>query len=170
MADSKAVIAVVLGAAGLAGCASLEGVRASLRQPGEINLELPEAVVEEYHCAKRPLPFVEVEAYEVIPERVKPGAVLSHRTLYVMCPRNRTEVIAGTLTTRVLFKGRVIVTDAEPHELKPGRWRKDQSVQLPASAGAGVYSLDLEFTPQLAAEVGPAHFLRQRSFIVLSDD
>lgn len=163
--------AVALGALALAtACTQVQALRASLRDPGESNLDLPEAVADEYHCDKRPLPFVQVEEYQVLPDRVKPGGELSHRLEYVMCPRHRTEVIPGTLTTRVLFRGRVIVTDAVRYELKPGRWRKDQSIELPGAAVPGVYSLDLEFEPAKSSAGGDFHFLEQKSFIVRSVD
>lgn len=171
MDHPKAVTAALLGALALAsGCTSIQSLRASLRSPGEKNVDLPEEVADEYHCDKRPLPFFEVEEYQVLPQRVKPGGELSHRLVYVMCPRARTEVLPGTLTTRVLFKGREIVTDSVRYELKPGRWRKDQTVQLPSTAAPGVYSLDLEFAVAGARGGDGSRFLEQQSFIVLPAD
>ncbi|MBW2272108.1 MAG: hypothetical protein JRG96_02455 [Deltaproteobacteria bacterium] len=115
------------------------------REPGESNKTMPEAVAAEYHCDKRPLPFFEIEKSELFPLRAKPGQKLAHRIVYVMCPKRPTEVIAGSLETRIRFKGRSILRDRIEQELKPGRWVIDTFIPLPEQAEPGVYALEVEF-------------------------
>ena len=126
----------------LCGCAA---VRVALRHPGEHNKTMPEEVAQEYHCDKRGLPFFEIEKSQLLPARVKPGKQLSHRIVYVMCPRRPTEVVAGTLDTIILFKGKIIFEEVVEQEIKPGRWVVDTFIPLPAEAEPGVYALQLEF-------------------------
>ncbi len=132
----------VLCVAFLPGCSSL---RVQMRKPGERNKTMPAKVLVEYHCDKRELPFFEIEENELLPEKARPGAKLNHRIIYVMCPERPTEVVAGTLETRILFKGKVIFEEAIDHELKPGRWVVDTFIPLPAKANPGVYALEVEF-------------------------
>jgi hypothetical protein len=131
----------------LATCALLGCVQMQLkmREPGEYNRGFPDEVAEEYHCDKRPLPFFEVEEDELLPERVSPGSEFNHRLQYVMCPREETEVVRGTLHTRILFKGKAIHTESTTRELQPGRWIVDEFIELPQDAKPGVYALQTEF-------------------------
>jgi hypothetical protein len=63
-----------------------------------------------------------------------------------MCPARPTQVVRGTLDTRILFKGGAIAREqVEGYELKPGRWVVDWFVSLPPGAEAGVYALQIEF-------------------------
>ena len=144
MGDSKALatlVALCVGASSL-GCALIQ---LHLRTPGERLKTFPEPVAEEYHCDKRPLPFFEVEANELLPTRVKPGSEFNHRMVYVMCPRNPTAVIAGNLRTRILYKGKAIFHEDLSHELKPGRWVVDTFIPLPKAAQPGIYALEITF-------------------------
>ena len=63
-----------------------------------------------------------------------------------MCPPRPTEVVAGKLSTRILFKGAPIFGDtATGYEIKPGRWVIDAWVELPQDVEPGVYAYELEF-------------------------
>ena len=65
-----------------------------------------------------------------------------------LASRNRrsTEVVTGTLTTQVRFKGAVVLRDLIPDfEFKPGRWSVDTFMRLPDSAETGVYALEIHF-------------------------
>ena len=132
------VLAVALGT----GCVRMQ---LKLREPGERNRGFPEDVAEEYHCEKRPLPFFKVEENELLPERVSPGDEFNHRLQYVMCPKDDTQVVTGTLYTRILYKGRPILTESIQRELSPGRWVVDAFITLPKDAKPGVYALQSEF-------------------------
>lgn len=138
-------IAVVLGLALLllgSGCAA---ITLRLREPGESNRTMPDAVATEYDCAKRALPFFELERVELLPQRVKRGKEINHRIVYVMCPQRPTEVVHGTLDTRILFRGKSIFSEAIEHELKPGRWVVDTFIPLSEQVEPGVYALQFDF-------------------------
>ncbi len=137
------LVGLVLIAGSTAACAKLQ---VSMRTEGEVNITMPDEVAYEYHCDKRPLPFFEVEKNELLPERARPGEELSHRFVYVMCPKKATEVVSGTLDTRILFRGEIIFQEVISQDLKPGRWRIDTFIPLPETAKPGVYALQVDFT------------------------
>ena len=136
----------ILGAAvclsAMLGCATIQ---LTLRQPGERLVDFPEPVAVEYDCAKRRLPFLKVEESELIPARLRPGGELNHRFVYVMCPSRATEVIEGTLHTRIQFKGKTVHRDAVKREMQPGRWVVDSFITLPENAKPGMYALAARF-------------------------
>jgi len=129
------------------GCASLRwGVQKSLRDPGERLETFPELVWEEYDCAQQKRPFFAMEENELVPPRLKAGKAFNHRMVYVMCPRNPTEVVEGRLLTRIRFEGDPIVRETtESYSLKPGRWVVDSEIMLPDAASHGVYAYELSF-------------------------
>ena len=75
-----------------------------VRDPGESLETFPEGVWEEYDCENQKRPFFIVEKNELMPEKVVPGGDFGHRLVYVMCPKHPTEVVQGTLSTRIRFK------------------------------------------------------------------
>jgi len=133
----------------LSGCAGsqwLGKTRRAMRDPGEHLVDLPDQVAREYECDHRALPHLELERNEINPTRVRPGDALNHRIVYALCPTAATEVLSGTLTTQVRFKGRIVMRDRVPgYEFKPGRWRVDTFVRLPEDAETGVYALEIRF-------------------------
>jgi hypothetical protein len=143
MGDSKGLILLLCFA--LVAMPACTTIRVKLRDPGESNKTMPDPVALEYHCDKRPLPFFEIEKNELLPDRVAPGQKLAHRIVYVMCPKRPTEVVAGSLETRIRFKGRAIFRDRIEQELKPGRWVIDTYIPLPDQAEPGVYALEVDF-------------------------
>ncbi len=121
-------------------------VRRSIRDPGQYNAALPEAVWKKYGCARRKLPYLRIESFELSPERVKPGEEFNHRWVYSLCPVTPTSIVSGKLDTRIFFKGQPIVADTnEGFELKPGRWVIDTFVEVPPQAEPGVYSIEIRF-------------------------
>ncbi len=124
------------------GCSNM---RTFMREAGEKNKTMPAKVMREYHCDKRQLPFFKIEESQLLPEKLLPGDQLSHRIVYVMCPVRPTEVVPGTLDTRILFRGKAVFKEVIKHELKPGRWVVDSFIPLPAEAEPGVYALEVEF-------------------------
>jgi hypothetical protein len=144
--DSKRVVAVLL-AFLLVGCASLRwSVIKSFRDPGEELRSFPEEVWKEYDCEDQRRPFFIMEDNELVPPRVKPAREFNHRMVYALCPVNPTEVVSGTLSTRIRFKGRPIVRDTvAPYELRPGRWVVDAFVSLPDDAEPGIYAYEIQF-------------------------
>ena len=147
-AGRRAVFAALLVCLWLfTGCTTLGMARRALREPGTKLVSLPDAVAAEYECPSRRLPYFVFEKQEVNPSRMVAGEEFNHRFVYALCPRRATEVVTGTLRTRIRYKDRVIVQDKdEDFELQPGRWAVDSFVRLPDSAKVGIYSLELEFT------------------------
>ena len=147
----------------LAGCAHPIGVaRRALREPGETLRDLPERVEQELGCAGRARPYALLETNEVNPPRVRPGGAFNHRIVYALCPSTPTATVEGTLTTRIRFKGRVLVDDRiDGYELKPGRWVVDSSVALPPTAEPGVYALEWRFAGAGIEEGGSVTFAVQ---------
>lgn len=129
------------------GCATwLGSVRRSLRDPGVHFRAFPEEVAREYRCDEKELPHFTIEKIELVPDRLRPGEEFNHRMVYALCPRKPTAVVSGTLSTRILHRGRVIVNERDPaYELKPGRWIVDAFVTVPEGAAVGIYAMELEF-------------------------
>jgi hypothetical protein len=161
MGHSKA-IALLLALALASGCAGTRWwLQKSLRSPGEDLVDFPEAVWQEYDCGSQKRPFFIIERNELVPPEVRSGGEFNHRLVYVMCPVNPTEVVAGKLATRIRFKGEPIVVDTQQGwHLKPGRWRVDASVALPEDAEPGIYSYELQF------ESTPVAFDKSLTFVV----
>jgi len=149
MGDTKMIrlrtrrLAACLVACLAVGCVQMQ---LKMREPGEFNRGFPDEVADEYHCAKRPLPFLAVEEDELLPERLSPGDEFNHRLQYVLCPVDDTQVVSGTLHTRILYKGKPILTESIQRDLQPGRWVVDSFITLPNDAKPGVYALQTEFT------------------------
>ena len=121
MGDSNALsraslLALVLAVSLLTGCAMLQY---KLRKPGQFNKGFPEEVAAEYDCHKRPLPWFKVESTQLLPEKMSAGDEFNHRLAYVMCPVATTDVVHGTMLTRVLYRGKPILTETLPHDLLP---------------------------------------------------
>ncbi len=146
------------------GCATARwSVVKLFRDPGESLETFPEIVWEEYDCENQNRPFFIVEKNELMPEKVVAGGDFGHRFVYVMCPKLPTEVVQGTLSTRIRFKGSTIVQQTEPHyEIKPGRWMVDTTVHLPEQAEPGIYAYEFEF------DSGPLAFEKSLTFVVVA--
>lgn len=155
MGDPK-VAAVCLLLAWLAtGCASLRwSVQKAAREEGARLEEFPEAVAEEYACARRPLPFFAIERGEIVPPRVPAGGEFNHRMVTVLCPARPTAVEVGRLVERIRFRGRLLHGQTrERFEIRPGRWVLDAFVEIPPDAEPGVYAYELRFEgPSVAFE------------------
>jgi hypothetical protein len=131
----------------LGACASLPApLDRPFRQPGQKLADFPEAVAEEYGCAKQKLPWFKLEELEVWPKRVQAGGQLGHRMVYALCTGGPTDVVTGRLEMRILHRGKPVVDVPEPsYDLRPGRWIVDVFVTVPPEASDGVYALELAF-------------------------
>jgi len=137
--------------------------RLRFREPGERIVAMPEEIWEEYGCGERQLPYLRVEHVELLPRRLEAGAMFNHRIVYSLCPIEPTAVVAGTLDTVILHRGRPIVRDEDANfELKPGRWVIDSFVSIPRQAAAGIYAVELAFRG------GDLSFEERRSFAIES--
>jgi hypothetical protein len=152
---------VALGLVAL-GCASVAGsLRKSFREPGEHFEAFPEEVWKEYECEGRKLPFFKLERIELLPRKLRAGDEFNHRIVYALCPEHSSEVLAGTLHTRIRFRGAPVVSESDPaYEFKPGRWIVDAFVSVPEQAEAGIYSMELAF------ESAALSFEESRTFLV----
>lgn len=147
MERATIILAAALVLLATPGCTGLvDTTRMSLREPGEQLRDLPDAVAEEYACAERELPHVEIESNELLPKRLQPGGELNHRLIYAMCPKSPTDVVRGRLLTRIRHRGEAfVIEEIDDYELKPGRWIIDAFVELPTDAVDGVYALEVVF-------------------------
>jgi hypothetical protein len=167
MGHTKAIaiaLALALALALATGCAGTRWwLQKSLRSPGEDLADFPEVVWEEYDCGSQKLPFLIIERNELVPPKLRSGGEFNHRLVYVMCPVHPTEVVKGTLETRIRFKGTPILVDTQPGwELKPGRWIVDAAVELPENAEPGIYTYELQFVG------APVAFDKSLTFVVRS--
>ena len=147
------------------GCTAIQ---VKLRKPGERLMDFPEPVAAEYDCAKRRLPFLKVEESELIPTRMQAGAQLNHRFVYVMCPSRASEVITGTLYTRIQFKGKTVHQDKVKRDMQPGRWVVDSFIKLPEQAKPGMYALAGRFESKKGRFSFNADFLVEEGRSLLS--
>jgi len=161
MGHSKTLI-VGLGLAAALGCAGVVGkMQRAFRSPGEKLANVPDEVWSEYKCGEQKLPLFRLEQTELVPQRVTAGDDVNHRMVYALCPTEPTEVVEGTLQTRILFKGKPVVRDADGHyEIKPGRWVVDTFIQIPPQAETGIYSVEVQFVSETVT------FREERSFAV----
>ena len=165
MGKLSASVCAALAAAPVAlfGCSALyQQAVAVLRQPGEEVATTPDEIWREFNCDHRSRPFVQAESMEVVPDRMRPGARVNYRLIYVMCPVNPSEVISTRVSRRILYKGQPVAANTnDEFEIKPGRWVVDSFFTLPANSPLGVYALEVSFE----APKGQAH-KRVRSFVV----
>ena len=121
--DHRKSLAVLAALTLCTGCGAARwSVVKQFRNPGEKLETFPEQVWEEYDCGSQKRPFLVIEKNDLIPQTVIAGGNFGHRWIYVMCPTQPTAVVAGTLATRIHFKGQPIVQQMDSHfEIKPGR-------------------------------------------------
>jgi hypothetical protein len=116
------------------------------RNPGHELLDNPEKVAADFDCAHRPQPWVLLETQRLRPERLSPTDELNERFVYVLCPSPGRAGLRGTLTRRVLSRGKPIWSDVvRDYELQPGRWSVDLFLTIPAKAEAGLYDFEVAF-------------------------
>jgi hypothetical protein len=161
MGHSKTLVAALSLVAAL-GCAEVMGkLQRSLRSPGEKLASVPDEVWSEYKCDEQKLPVFHLEKTQLVPQRVTAGENVNHRIVYALCPTEPTLVIEGKLETRILFKGKPVLRDADGHyEIKPGRWVVDTFIQIPPQAETGIYSVEVQFVSESVT------FREERSFAV----
>lgn len=161
MDHPKALAALALLLAGTT-CAHLPSpLDRPFRKPGERLASFPEEVTAEFACAKKKLPWLFVERQELWPKRVRAGAELGHRLVYVLCTAAPTEVVPGKFETRIVHRSNAVVLESLPnYDLRPGRWIIDFFVQVPPDAAQGVYALEVAF------EGAALKFVREETFAV----
>jgi len=145
--DHRTKLIALLASALCLGCAAARwSLLKPFREPGEKLESFPDVVWREYDCGNQSRPFFIIEKNELTPQTLSAGGDFGHRLVYIMCPERPTEVVQGTLSTRIRFKGNPIVEQTDPrYEIKPGRWVVDALVHLPEQAERGIYAYELAF-------------------------
>jgi hypothetical protein len=165
LGDSTAIARVLL-ALCFTACASLPApLDRPFRVPGQKLTDFPEAVAQEFDCAKQKLPWFKLEELEVWPKRVDAGGQLGHRMVYVLCTGRPSDVVTGRLEMRILHRGKPIVDVPEPkYDLRPGRWVVDVFVGVPPQASDGIYALELAFkSPTVSFEKSETFVVEARA-------
>ena len=156
-------IGLLLATLTASGCASLRwSIAKTFREPGTVMKTFPDAVWQEYDCDAKERPFFTLEENELMPQKVEPAGEFHHRMIYAMCPDKPTQVAAGTLSTRILFKGTPVYREQSEYEIKPGRWVLDSFAEVPEGAEPGVYAYEVEF------DGGPIRFAESMTFVVMA--
>jgi len=126
-------------------------------EPGSKLLLDHEALSRELGCDAVALPLVNVERNALNPERVDPGGEVHHRLVYAFCPADKTQPETGTLTRRLLLKGRAVFVDqTRDFTLVPGRSAVDAFFLVPPAATPGTYLLEVEYRGARHAKGGKA--------------
>ena len=116
------------------------------RSPGPSLIDNPQKVATDFDCANRPQPWVLLETQQLQPGRLYANDELNERFVYVLCPAQGHGGLRGTLTRRVLSRGKAIWSDvARDYELQPGRWSVDLFLTIPVKAEAGPYEFEVAF-------------------------
>ncbi|BBA36129.1 hypothetical protein sS8_4199 [Methylocaldum marinum] len=113
---------------------------------GESLIDSSDAVLTEKQCAKtkrRPLAFIEDQ--QIDPPAVVLGQSFIHDFVYTVCAQSPSQWVSGKLYRKIFFKGKLIHSEPQPFDLKPGRWSVKARIEVPPSAKPGNYSLKTEF-------------------------
>jgi hypothetical protein len=142
------LLLLVAGALLLSGCmdslrAVSQGIMASTRQPGDTMVHTLEKTQEKYACVLAHTRRLTLEAVQVLPERVKPGTEINQRLQYAFCPLRSLDMLKGSITRTVRFKGRAVFRDITAYAFKPGTWTVDVFIGIPQDAGSGVYAVSV---------------------------
>lgn len=165
---SNSVLFVVV-ALFVSGCSTLstevtrikDAIIVHFRKPGESMILPPAMVWEKARCSNHDVPLISIDQYQVIPVVIPPGSSFSQRLIYSLCTNKRGDEILGTLYTRIYFRGKPIVTDRDAnYAMKPGKWRLDRIIDIPADATPGVYAIEMEFRSS------KLEFQEQRNLVV----
>lgn len=136
----------------LCGCAQIGNLLPFGPEPGEKMLDLPEKIWKDYNCRNEALPIVKVEKNELTPQRLNPEKEMTfyHRMVYGLCADDKTKQISGKFFTRIYFQEKLVNTEVEEYDIKPGRWQVNTYIQLPEKVESGVYTLEIEFSSPVA--------------------
>lgn len=96
-------------------------------------------------CAVRGNPYVRLDALELSPPTVRPGAALTQRLVYTMCGK-AGQGIRGSMQTLISRARQPVFREAIDFVVKPGRWVVVSKVMVPPDAAAGSYHLSVDFS------------------------
>lgn len=116
------------------------------KKVGQKQLGRSAVIWKDYNCAERAsVPFVLIEQQVIDPEVVGAGESFMHEFVYAACTDDRSGQIPGQLFRTISRRGRVIHSEPQSFEFKPGRWRVRAQIQVPPNTRAGKYELTAEF-------------------------
>jgi hypothetical protein len=138
----------------LSGCAVLkqpmdsikttsQDIIASTRKPGTKMVRTPEQTKEKYACVPYTKRMLILEELQVLPDVVTPGKEINQHIQYAFCAFAPSEILKGSITRTVLFKGNDLFRDTTAYEFKPGTWTVDVFIDIPKEAKSGVYVLNI---------------------------
>ena len=137
-----------------------QNIIASTRKQGDKMVRTPEKTKEKYACVPYNKRMLKLEEVQVLPDVVTPGKEINQRIQYAFCPFVPSEILKGSITRAVLFKGNEIFRDTTVYEFKPGTWTVDVFIGIPKEAQSGVYALNI------ALQYGNETLKESNSFIV----
>jgi len=114
--------------------------------PGEYPMDSPEAVWKQYDCGAKELPLVVFENSSLNPSKINAGQQqINHLLVYAVCSRSSNDVLPGTISGKIYFRGKLLTQNRRRVELKPGRWSIVALIPIPPKAKPGTYELRTEF-------------------------
>jgi hypothetical protein len=96
-------------------------------------------------CAVRGNPYVRLDALDLSPPTVTPGATVTQRLVYTMCGKSGQSV-RGSMQTLISRARQPVFREAIDFVVKPGRWVVVSKVVVPPDAAAGSYHLSVDFS------------------------
>lgn len=131
-------------------CAQLQHVTGTGDSPapadsvGEFLEMRAEDVWDIEQCALRSSPYLRLDALDLAPDTVAPGAAVTQRLVYTMCGK-AGQSIRGSLRTLISQQRRPVFRETIDFVVKPGRWVVVSKVVVPPDAAAGSYQLSVDF-------------------------
>jgi len=84
-----------------------------------------------------------IETSEISPDRVYPDDEITHTVTYALCAPTDKFTMQGTLTRRIIFKGKELFKDSGIETFKAGTKRSiEAEITIPERAPAGLYTLE----------------------------
>ena len=84
-----------------------------------------------------------IETSEISPEQVYPDDEITHTVKYSLCAPSDKFTMQGTLTRRIIFKGRELFRDSGIETFKAGTRRSiEAEITIPERAPSGIYTLE----------------------------
>jgi len=84
-----------------------------------------------------------IETSEISPDQVYPDDEITHTVTYALCAPTDKFTMQGTLTRRIIFKGKELFRDSGIETFKAGTKRSiEAEITIPERAPAGLYTLE----------------------------
>jgi hypothetical protein len=137
------IVLVVIGCSATTHVKQLsQTVVASLRKPGEQLVHSPEKTQEKYGCILQNKKIFQLEEVQVLPDVISAGKEINQRIRYALCSFTRPEIVRGSITRTVTFRGNSVMRDFTNYEFRSGTWIVDAFIGVPEGAESGTYMID----------------------------